>query len=69
MFENKISKRILEESLGERRPTEKPRNRWEGEVLSEVAKLFIREIWRTGRGSDRGTRTGEVMARKRTAEL
>jgi len=54
MFENKISKGILEGSLGERRPAEKPRNRWEGEMLSEATRLFNREIWSTGRGSDGG---------------
>jgi len=47
MFENKISKRILEGSLGKRRPAEKPRNWLEGEMLSDAAKLFNRENWRT----------------------
>jgi hypothetical protein len=59
VLENKISKRILEESLGEGRSAEKPRNRGEGELLSDAAILFNKGMWRTGRESDRGRKQGK----------
>jgi hypothetical protein len=59
VLENKTSKRILEGSLGEGRPAEKPKNRWEGEMLSDATMLFNRKIWSTGRGSYRGRKQGK----------
>jgi hypothetical protein len=45
MFDNGIPKHILEGGLGRRRPTGKPRNRWEGKLWKDGTKLFNMKNW------------------------
>jgi hypothetical protein len=40
MFDNRIPKQTLEESLRGRKPAGKPRNRWKNEVLKDAAILL-----------------------------
>ena len=46
MFGNIILKRMVEGTLGGRRPDVKPRNRWKDEVLNDTAKLLSAKNWR-----------------------
>jgi hypothetical protein len=64
MFCNIILKRIVEGSLGGRRPAGKPRDRWKDEVQKVAAKLLSAKNWRVAARYNvtGGKKTGETMA-------
>jgi hypothetical protein len=70
MFDNRTPKRIMKGSVGERRPTGKPRNRWEDEVRKYAVKLLHIKKWLAParHRSDWWRKGREIMAQKRAGE-